>query len=263
MDPVTLGILLASGGLFALAVSGPKESSKPESFDWEAFLRREEARQASEQQRVAFDRMQELGMAVPVRAIASKEDLFELFAVKSEEGLSRAIYEYTACGAWCRIFPPGRVRDFKSDRVETFQASLDIEEGTVRCTSLVDAMGVSCLENPPEDVAVFLHLQPGGGTDVQPEDLDRIREGDWVPVVRRREDGVDVEIRVKIFGWRKHSGGIQIGSTVEGTESSTDVQELFFPFTEEQFDAAILEVEEEASEIWDSVHLEEEGDPDW
>lgn len=48
--------------------------------------------------------------------------------------------------------------------------------------------------------------------------------------------------------------GIKAGSIVEGVDQETSVQSLQYPFTKEQFWAAIKAVEDEAKEIWDETH---------
>lgn len=50
------------------------------------------------------------------------------------------------------------------------------------------------------------------------------------------------------------SAGIMIGSIVEGVEQCTQEYTLTFPFSEEDYDRAVRQVEEEAQSIWDATH---------
>lgn len=52
----------------------------------------------------------------------------------------------------------------------------------------------------------------------------------------------------------EEDGTVKIGSIVEGVERTTEVQELEFPFSEEEWDEAVQAVEDEAEEIWSETH---------
>ncbi len=48
--------------------------------------------------------------------------------------------------------------------------------------------------------------------------------------------------------------GITVGSIVEGVDQGTDSHELEYPFTIDEYNAALQEVEDEASSIWNETH---------
>lgn len=48
--------------------------------------------------------------------------------------------------------------------------------------------------------------------------------------------------------------GIKMGSIVEGTEMCTRIEILTYPFTMEQFNDAIFNIESEALDIWNLTH---------
>lgn len=50
--------------------------------------------------------------------------------------------------------------------------------------------------------------------------------------------------------WFAQCVGIQIGSIVEGSDVEVDSEPLMFPFTEEQFDATVKAVDDEADFYW-------------
>jgi hypothetical protein len=88
MDPITLGILLASGGLVALSLRDPNRLEEEVDPEWDDFLR-SHLPTASDQQKVAFDAMQEAGLPPPVY---SSEELAREFvnSLSTEEFMSLA-----------------------------------------------------------------------------------------------------------------------------------------------------------------------------
>jgi|TARA_R110000824_G_scaffold2419_11_gene11309 hypothetical protein len=48
--------------------------------------------------------------------------------------------------------------------------------------------------------------------------------------------------------------GVTLGSIVEGVDEGTEIHSLAYPFTIEEFWAALQAVEDEASKIWEDTH---------
>ncbi len=55
-------------------------------------------------------------------------------------------------------------------------------------------------------------------------------------------------------GWRNDPSQVAIGSIVEGADYGTEVHELTFPFSMDDFWKAVDAVEEEANQIWQETH---------
>lgn len=69
----------------------------------------------------------------------------------------------------------------------------------------------------------------------------------------------DPAARTSSPDWAEQCTGVKIGSIVEGSDAEIGPYTLSFPFSMAQFDATVNEVNDQASEEWDSAN-EDEGE---
>lgn len=60
--------------------------------------------------------------------------------------------------------------------------------------------------------------------------------------------------------WWSQCTGILIGSIVEGSDAEVQPETLLWPFTAEQLDLAVKNIDEEAGRLWEEANGEEEGE---
>lgn len=81
--------------------------------------------------------------------------------------------------------------------------------------------------------------------------------GPWVKAISRRYGEIyyeKPEARDPSAPWLDDCVGILIGSIVEGSDAEVSPLELLFPFTQEQFEHAVNDVDAEADRLWQEAH---------
>lgn len=178
-----------------------------------------------------------------------------------EESLSRMIYKGTQCGAWLKVFTTAEVAT-----KERWAALLAPEGDHVRVDSVKPIKSILDIDNhrdwltlkdAPEEVKVFLSLE-GDSNIVQGI------SGGWkgleeqVEYIKNSELNKDMKIRLHLTQLSFYVNikktvekpGIEVGSIVEGSDADCTPFTLYFPFTEQDFDDHIADLETEANEIW-------------
>jgi hypothetical protein len=191
--------------------------------------------------------------------IRSQEDLAEALGASNstEEGISHRVYKDTDCGAWVKLLEPGM--DEVGKRKETWTALIN--------PSIVGPRVVKVRKNgcrsidpleAPQYVKDYLQLTKDRGIEGEKnfnEFVDRLHlSPDAVENMVPKGIGIRVIFHVDAPVFKKHGGGIRIGSIVEGTDAEVTPVELLYPFTKDDLDKAIERVEIEASHIWDETH---------
>ena len=189
--------------------------------------------------------------------IRNVSDLFKLFGVESEKRLSRAIYKNTECGAWCKIEAPGQTR--VGTRTETWTAKV--------CWSIVGAVPVSARkahckklfrQDFPQHILDYLQVRQSSAIKgISWEDLLGLEGKNGVVKVNQVNNTtafVTFEVQAPVF--KKHRGGITIGSIVEGSDAEVMPSTLYFPFSESDLDATVQDIEDEADRLWHEANDE-------
>ena len=191
--------------------------------------------------------------------ITSLTDLFEHFGVDSVERLSRALYKNTDCGAWCSIVKPGKVQT--GTRTETWTANI--------CRSIAGPVPVTVRKahckavtraDFPQYVKDFLLLY-GQKSEMEVTwdllvTLDSTNPG-IVKVTNISDTEMFVTFEVQAPVFKTHTGGITIGSIVEGSDAGVLPSTLHFPFSADDLDAVIQGIEDEADRLWREANTEE------
>jgi hypothetical protein len=109
-----------------------------------------------------------------------------------------------------------------------------VQDGTVEIKSL-------------QDVATYLDLPPDATeAQISRAVYDMTECGAFLDVILPKDYG-------------DNGPGVVIGSVVEGSKAGTTSHFLYYPFNGADFDYAIGQVEEEASEIWHAANCHKDG----
>lgn len=198
--------------------------------------------------------------------IRNTTDLFKLFGVDSEARLSRRLYKDTECGAWAKLVPPGKRK--VGTRRETWTARVTNSIVGPKCFYVRKKGGktMSSIEAPMEvqtymtmgsslpfkkgDAQTLQLISWEGICDLSPEGQVRDPHRANLLKVTRRGSTVYVTFEVPVAVMEAHDGGVLIGSIVEGSDAEVMPEELIFPFTEEELDRAVQNVEDDADMLW-------------
>jgi len=192
-----------------------------------------------------------------MKRISNREDLLAYFGARDEAHFQRLLYKRTDCGASVHFLAPGRQR--VGTRVEVWSARILGAAGGAYCP-MVRRRGRAGQpqREAPEYVKAYLHLDANGSMDVPWELIRELRAGEnGVLRVTWQRGCVMVTFEVVAPVWKAHTGGVAIGSIVEGSDAEVPARELYYPFSSERLEAVIQAVEEEADALWCDAYKEE------
>lgn len=176
---------------------------------------------------------------------------------RSEKNLSRRVYKSTECGAWAALVPPGRERTATMTERWIF-VYLSLLEGP--------ALGL-CIRGDEwyarsdlnEDVRNY--AEPLGDAVTWEAFRRDVRPGqNGVIRVFSMDASMAVEADVPVGLYKMTREGVRIGSIVEGSDACVDGATLLYPFTEDEWDKAVADVEAECDRLWNEANNEEETD---
>jgi hypothetical protein len=186
-----------------------------------------------------------------MKTFRNRQDVLQYFGVDDEKGLSRAIYKSTDCGAWA-AFETIKTSELPEVWVAHIRRSITGprlisarrkgERSTDRASLpayVMDYLTVS-QDSPKIDLTneELLALKPNG------DDMLKV-------TIRNHDLDVWVTFQVKRPVLRD---GIAVGSIVEGTDAEVWPEHLTFPFTYDDLDRAIGNVDKAANDIWNETH---------
>jgi hypothetical protein len=197
----------------------------------------------------------------------------EIDLKRVEERTSHRVYKYTACGAWLKFVCEA---DEDIERVrKTFRAILSQEDSPLHILSVCEVDGARIVKQideseMPVELKEYLMLKPATGFEFGFRPLSGYRIEGLIPDVPHDgekwtlvtpdkviiEFGVWVNKTTLLQNQKPLHGvyGIKVGSIVEGADACADADPLYFPFTEEQYDALVQVIEEECDRIWKETH---------
>lgn len=200
--------------------------------------------------------------------LASRADVLGFFGEADEAGLSRRVYKSTDCGAWAK-FETRFVQTGERKRtwtaflqkgingvhvhgaIEDFQPN-DVFPATNWSAVLPAAVVPADL---PANVREYLTLTAAGTLcNVTGEDFDALATaGGWQTVV-----AVSPIQKLITFVLTEPVGeerdGFLIGSIVEGSDAEVPPEWLPFPFTSDDLDKAVQNIEAEADRLWQEAN---------
>lgn len=188
----------------------------------------------------------------------------------------RMLYKYTDCGPWVSFIVPD-----KPERIE--QASIEIRKPKAGPYLIAK----SRTRDTAIDALQFCGFDAYGNNQSRWSSLnayykrvDQFRESepkpgatrDWMITSLLRCIGcvrIELERTVKATtkdiyyedpnasttGWIDTCIGIEVGSIVEGSDNGPESEVLMFPFTEEEFDAAVARIDKECGIIWEWANV--------
>lgn len=188
------------------------------------------------------------------------EDLFQSVGCRDFNGLNRSVYNGTSCGAWVEAIGPGRSVERKEKQIWTvFYTLVQEDEGwKVTCSGFNHdgtPMNIHCFDAPREVLSYF-HVDHNGDCSLDPKVVSNgmLPNNDDILKVSHINKMVRVRARFDVPVYKYHTGGVCVGSIVEGTEQCADPVTLYFPFYASQFWEALTGIEEQCNEIWNETH---------
>ena len=199
----------------------------------------------------------------------------------TEKSLSRRVENSTRHGAWAALVAPGRSKTGRKEVSVTVLGMPSLNGWTVHALRVDGRMlfdigkrlgrsegGTLQVDREiPEEVLTYLCAKPETvlfGRKVYTCDKDSteiIRETLHEKGGKAQDFTVSrfrcwerIQFKVWVDRYRKHRGGVQLGSIVEGVDNTTEIRELLFPFTEEAWDQAVKAVDDEAETLWQETH---------
>lgn len=168
--------------------------------------------------------------------IRTKQDVFDHFGVEDDEGLDRALYKYTECGAWGKVETVG----VYEKRTSVWTAKYTRCQGEWSLQGIYDAEGKAVAPVVKEVVDYFW-------PDVKSlqEDLEAVLGSGM-----EASHSAEIEWTVRVGDREIFS----VGSIVEGIEREARTQCVYLPCSSEDLDQAVADVEEEARLIWMDTH---------
>ena len=203
-------------------------------------------------------------ITAPDPIIRNAKDLAKWIGVDYDEdsteeylgkAMSRRLYKDTSCGAWLSL---ARMEDCEKPVIWTAHLKKGIDGVYVTRARRAHGKTTTDIASLPERVRQFLLLfAHSNKTELTPDCFDTlsaisVSNGDATKRVTAKspiEKIVTFSLKEMIY-----VNGVAIGSIVEGTDATTSVHELAFPFLLSDFWAAVQKVEDEASEIWNETH---------
>lgn len=173
--------------------------------------------------------------------------------------LQRRVYKTTECGAWVALEAPGR--DKCGMRAQTWAARINNGILGPRVVS-VRRKGRRAIDptTAPAYVRDFLLMNPDNRMRLDWSDLPD-RPTDYIlSVTTAGSIQRIVTFKVDAPIERPHAGGVRLGSIVEGSDAEVAPVLLRFPFTPDQWEAAIEAIEDEADRLWREENSTENDD---
>jgi hypothetical protein len=161
--------------------------------------------------------------------------------------LKKALYRAAPCGVWVEPFPPGSVQ--VGSRKETWTATIRRSIIGSVCVRVRKKGQKSILPaDAPRHVREYLLLDPDARVPLTWEEILALTPNDTTLSVRlRRGDAaVIVTFVVQAPTLKRHAGGIRLGAIVEGEPLP---QTLYYPFTEIQLGAALIDLDTAVDDI--------------
>lgn len=174
--------------------------------------------------------------------LATRQDVLDLYGVKDEKGLSRAIYKSTCCGAWARFGAMERRFNHRHERCTAQYAKVD---GVWQLVALANEDGT-----PVE----FSSVHPDVLTYFWPPEVDM---QEWF---EDRAAGASTWTATETIPVSDlvAPDALWIGSIVEGSDAEVHAAPLPFPFSLQDLRGVIAYVEDEASLLWSQANEEDE-----
>ncbi len=171
--------------------------------------------------------------------------------------LSRRLFKSTACGAWAHLVEPGKYQAGK--RIETWTARVNSSIVGPLCVHVrkkgrrkVDSL------KAPEHVRDYLLLGGANPRVLQDVTWKELLGFDLDDHLKRRTlvgpSSLVLTFEVEAPVMKRHTGGVLIGSIVEGSDASVQPEEMRYPFTEADLYRAIENIESEADELWNEAN---------
>jgi hypothetical protein len=166
----------------------------------------------------------------------------------------RRVYKSTACGAWMVAIPPGERK--VGEEKQTWHAQIVQDGDKAKVISLKKGAEEPAWSDIPKRVLEYFLLEEGDQPRIMGFPWSRVRElsDDEDNMYDHLEEKTIATCKIDVPKYEPHRGGVQIGSIVEGAEQTCEVQELYWPFTHEEFHQAVKAVEAEAHDIWMQTH---------
>ena len=201
--------------------------------------------------------------------IRNTAELLNHFGVENERQLDRAIYKNTECGAWAKLVAPGARK--VGTRSETWTAKVRMSIAGAVCASVRKKGGKTLPStDAPSYVQEFLLLdstfpephQKGLPQLMHSVTWEQLRDmpADGDRIVKNTQSGpltLFITFMVDAPVVKTHRGGVLFGSIVEGSDAEVWPEELLFPFSPDDLDRAIENIEEEADRLWDEANSDE------
>lgn len=206
------------------------------------------------------------------------EDPDEKWDLSTKEGLkrfeercSRRVYKSTDCGAWL-VFETQHPTE---TTLREFRVCLAAGKKGTEITQVRSGDDLLGEAEWPDEFKYFMSVSPYPGAEASFEPLssmtlDRICEGtkplapaeEGHDILERRPSTLVLFVRVKCSRpkdmpmpkWGVY--GIRLGSIVEGSDAEVDGGLLDFPFTQEQYEHAIEDMESECDRLWHEANDE-------
>jgi hypothetical protein len=167
---------------------------------------------------------------------------------RSLRSLDRRIYKDTGCGAWAKVSQPGtRATGSHKESWTCYFRKVDgiWERG------MFSFNGDRVIDSKVPR-AVLEYFWPPFDSIVPPVTDNGMQEFLTLEAKGRSSfeltDTVDVPVMVA------HQGMFLVGSIVEGTDAEIDADPVYLPCSEDDLDAAVKYVEDEATSIWNETH---------
>lgn len=170
--------------------------------------------------------------------IRTKQDVFDHFGVEDDKGLDRALYKYTACGAWGKV----TTEDIVERKKATWTGKYTRCQGEWTLQGIFDADGKP-VAPVPEEVAFY--FWPDYDANERQKDLESILGSGM-----EAEHSAEIEWSVKTG---QHDV-FMVGSIVEGVDEEAETEYVYLPCTGKDLDDAVERVEQSAEFIWKNTH---------
>ena len=209
-------------------------------------------------------------MTKPAKTIQTPADVAEHFGADAtptmdlaeiNRHLSHRLFKDTDCGAWGQVTPTTT----GTPVMTRWAVTLTLTPAGIQLSQLHRAGSARriALARAPQEARDFLQVEPaagggfivGGIADPAAFMATLSRDGDaMLKVTGRRGRPRVVTFQVKVLTRRRATWQFLCGSIVEGTEAETQCFPVTLPCTPQDLDAAVTNVEEQASEIWNGTH---------
>ena len=200
-------------------------------------------------------------------------NLAELLNDETAYRFGRMLYKYTDCGPWTNFI----VRD-KPERIERYAIEIRETVSGLRAKSMT--------QDPAADAIQFLGFEPDGSNTLRWRSRKAMQKRVHAFFAKERDPLSSIPWTLKrnalcigclrielsrnlaantrdVYYEDEEANttdipgciGIEIGSIVEGCDNGIDGRTLLFPFTDEEFDAVVKQVNDDACTVWDWANV--------